>query len=104
VPAVAVALRLDDADLLELLQAPAAATGFCVVLTQAVDVAERVLVRILDVGVVDLKLMQQGSVGALRVRLVLLPEVGAAAEVFSCAADTRTFTSSSMFARCIRSP
>jgi hypothetical protein len=86
-PAVAVALGLDDADLLELLQAPATGSRFRIVLAQPMDIPERVLARVLHVRVVDLELMQERWVAAPLVGITLLVEITARAEVIACAAD-----------------
>ena len=91
VPPVAVAFCLDDTDLLELLQTAAAAPSFRVVLAEAMNIAERVLLRILHVRIIDLEFMQQRDVGALRVGLVLLVKITAGAEVLAGTADDENF-------------
>ena len=59
VPAVAIAFCFDDADLLEFLQAAAAASRLGVELAEAVDVTKRILRRIFDIRIVDLEFVQQ---------------------------------------------
>src|SRR4029077_5004129 len=85
VPAVAVALRLDDADLLELLEAGAAALRVGEPLGDLRAVAEVAPRRVLHVLALQTEVAQQTVLGA--VGLHELRQVDTAAEVVARAAD-----------------
>src|ERR1700757_1135309 len=86
VPAIAIALGLDDADLAQLLQRPA--TGAClgVEIGDGGQIAIRTARRGLDVVIVDRELVQQRHTGVLQHR-PLFGQVPATTEILALATD-----------------
>jgi hypothetical protein len=86
VPAVAVALGLDDADLPQLLQGPATGAGLRVEIRDGREIAVRAPRRVLDVVIVDRELMQKRHARVLQHR-PLLGQVPTATEILTLATD-----------------
>ena len=88
VPAVAIALHFDDADLLERLQRPRARARGAVVVGKLAEVAIAGNRRVLHVFVVDAEFIEQRNLlDAKLVAQLLARDVGAGAEVVALGAD-----------------